>query len=140
MVGVVRDGGFALALFLLLGDFGGGGGTAGAEDSVGVESVNEVEVPDFDVGIHGTYGDVAAAGVGGVGEVLADWDVEPFNAEGNCGQHDIVVNVEVIGAIFIDVDLEVADVIFRFGGDEEVVCGKDLELFALFVVFGLGEC
>lgn len=137
VVSVIRDGCFAFALFLLLGDFSRGGGAAGAEDGVGVEGINEVEVPDFDVGIHGAYGNVVAAGVGSIGEVLADGDVEPFDAEGNGGEHDVVVNIEVVGAVFVDVDLEVADVVFGFGGDEKVVGGEDLELFALFVIFGL---
>lgn len=50
-----------------------------------------------------------------------------------------MVDVEVGGVVFVDVDFEVADVVLGFGGEEEVVGGEDLELFALFIVVLLWE-
>lgn len=125
---MVGWGGFWGAFF-----FFGVWGFGAAEDGVGVEGVDGVEVPDLDVGVHGSYGDVVSAGGGGVGGGGADGDVEPFDAEGDGGEHDVVVDVEVVGGVFVDVDFEVADVVFGFGGDKEVIGGEDLELGALFV-------
>lgn len=45
-----------------------------------------------------------------------------------------MVDVEVGGVVFVDVDLEVADIVLGFGGEEEVVGRENLEFFALFLV------
>lgn len=33
-----------------------------------------------------------------------DRDIEPFDTEGDGWEHDVVVDVEVIGFVFVDVD------------------------------------
>lgn len=50
-----------------------------------------------------------------------------------------MVDVEVGGVVFVDVNLEMAHVVLGFGGEEEVVGGEDLELFAVFLVVLLWE-
>jgi hypothetical protein len=49
------------------------------------------------------------------------------------GEHDVVVDVEVVFGGFIDVDFEVGDVVFYFGGYDEIVCGEDLEFFSFII-------
>lgn len=129
------------AVWFLCAFFGlpGGGLGGGAEDGVRVESVDCIQVPDFNFGVHCSHRDEVPAGVWGVGCGGADGDVEPFDAEGDSGEHDVVVDVEVVRVVFVDVDFEVTDVVFGFGGDEEVVGGEDLELFALLEGVGVGH-
>lgn len=44
-----------------------------------------------------------------------------------------MVDVEVVGFVFIDEYLEVSYLIFDLRGQKQIICRKDLELFPIFV-------
>jgi len=44
-----------------------------------------------------------------------------------------MVDIDVVLCGFVDVDFEVGDVVFCFCGDDEVICGEDLEFLAFVV-------
>lgn len=48
-----------------------------------------------------------------------------------------MVHVEVLLVLVVDVDLELGDFIFCFGGDDEVVGGQDFEILAFVVILVL---
>lgn len=149
MVGVGRSS-FDELLLLLTGSerdrdvLGGDVGTT--EESIRVESVYGIEGPDFDFGVEGSDGDVASVGLTGTsggggssrvvvfGGTVVGREVEPFEAEWEGWEHEIVVDVEVLFGFVVDVDFELGEVVFGFGGDEEVVGGKNLEVFSFEVV------
>lgn len=109
-----------------------------AEDARGVHRLERVEVPDLNLGIEGADGDVVARGAFGGGRG-GGGEVEPFEAEGEVGEHEVVVAVEVLLRVVVNVDFELRDLVFGLGDDDEVVSGEDLELFALVIVFGVLE-
>jgi hypothetical protein len=116
-----------------------------AEESVRVEAVNGVERPDLDLRVKGTNGDVVSMGLCWVGRgrggVLVGWrggagwgEIEPFEAEGKGGEHEVVVDVEGFVGLVVDVDFELGELVFGLGSDEHVVGGKNLELLSIKVV------
>lgn len=128
---------FLLALFVFGGcgvGFGGGGFVgSGAEDGVGVHTLEDVEVPDFDIGVKGPDGGHVASPGSVVFGACVGVVVYPFYAEGLGGEHDVVMDVQVVFGRFVHVDFEVGDVIFYFGRDDEIVCGEDLEFFSFII-------
>ena len=100
--------------------------------------LERVEVPDLDLGVERADGDVVARGAFGGGGG-GGGEVEPFEAEGEVGEHEVVVAVEVLLRVVVDVDFELGDLVFGLGDDDEVVGGEDLELFAFVIVFGVLE-
>lgn len=60
-------------------------------------------------------------------------EVEPFQTDGEGGEQGVVVHVQVVFVLFVVVDLELADFVFRFGGQKQTVGWKDSKLlgFAL---------
>jgi hypothetical protein len=127
---------FLLFLFVFRGGgvgFRGGFVGSGAEDGVGVYTFEDVDVPDFNIGVkRPDGGHVASSGSvvfgAGVGVVIY-----PFYAEGLGGEHYVVVDVEVVFGGFIDVYFEVGDVVFYLGRDNKIVCWEDLEFFSFII-------
>lgn len=60
--------------------------------------------------------------------------VKPFEAEGESGKHEVVVDPKVLFGLVEAMDFKLRDVVLRLGGDEKVVGGKDLELFSLVLI------
>ena len=120
-----------------------------AEHHVRVHRLDGVERPDLDLGLERADRDEVAElrGVGGgagsgSGGVAARGggdgrEVEPFEAEGEGGEHEVVVGVQVFFGLFVDEDFELGDLVFGLRDDDEVVHGEDLELFAFLLLFVL---
>lgn len=124
-----------------------------SEDHVWVHRLDGVERPNLDLGLERAYSDevaellrcfgrgcgggilrIAAGGGGDGGEV------EPFEAKGEGGEHEVVVRVEVLFGFFVDVDLELGYLVFGLGDNQEIVAGENLELFALLLLLVFFEC
>lgn len=60
--------------------------------------------------------------------------VEPFQAEGEVGEHEIMMHIEILLRFVINVDFELRDFVFRLRGDEQIVGRQNFELFAVVVI------
>jgi hypothetical protein len=94
-----------LLWFLLVGDL------LSSEDEVGLDSFGEIQVPDLNFGEEaGNDGVVALGGVVAVDG--AETDLEPLDVEGEGGEHDFVVDEEVVAILLVDVNFQTGVLLF----------------------------
>ena len=99
-----------------------------------------IQGPDFNFGIQGANSDIVSETT--VGCVVLRlirsrryWGiVKPFQAEGETGQNEVVMSVEVFFGLVVDIDFELGYFILGFGNNEEVVGWEDFELFSLIIL------
>lgn len=95
-----------------------------------LDAVKNIKVPDFDVVEERPYD--SEVGSGYFGRAVArrrDW--QPFQTDGEGAEHDIVVHIQIVVALFIDVDFQMAVLIFlTINYCETLVIG--IEAFAAF--------
>jgi len=104
-----------------------------AESCVRVQRIDDVQVPDLNLGLEGAHGNIVAAGAVGVVHVGA----EPLEAQGQRWQEDLVVQKQVFFLLFVHVHLEVADVVLCLGRQDDAVCRLDQQVVFLGVAVGL---
>ena len=94
---------------------------ASTKDSIGKHAVDHIKIPNFNIWVHCADSakvtarvSVQRRGSKFIGRLLMDRNIEPFNTKGNCWEHKVVVDIEVIGLILIDVDFELGNFVFGF--------------------------
>ena len=60
--------------------------------------------------------------------------VEPFQTEGETGEHKVVVSVEVFFRFVVNIDFQLGYFILSFCDDEEIVGWKDFELLSFVIL------
>ncbi|KAI6875778.1 hypothetical protein KC323_g23 [Hortaea werneckii] len=87
-----------------------------AEDGSRIHAVDYIQVPQFDVRIHGTHSREVAALRCSVG-----LRAQPFHTERYSRQHHVVVDVEIICGIFVHIGFQMSHLVFYPGGEHHVV-------------------
>jgi hypothetical protein len=105
-----------------------------AEDSVGVNTVDDIQRPYLDLGVKSADSDEIPS----LFARSRGRKIEPFEAQRHGGEEEIVVDIEVLLCIVVDVDFELRYLVLSLGGDEEVVGRIDLELCPLVGLILLG--
>ena len=105
-----------LHLFLFLGLL--------TQTELGLQTVDDVQVPDVDDRTHGADGNQVAAG----SLLRTSLHAHPFQGHGKRRQQDVVVNVEGVFDVVVDVDLEDGGVSFDVSDQDQVVRGFDVEV------------
>ena len=93
-----------------------------SEDHVGIHALNHVQRPYLDLRVERPNSHIVAPTIGRCGRGRGRrWKVEPFEAEREVGQHQVVMHIYIFLCFIVDVNLELGYLVLGFGCDEQVV-------------------